>query len=238
MHKHKLSLLALAMLGMGAATASSDVREITGSVEAKALQALRIEAHVGHVDIKVGTKDQISWRLRLEPDGDDGWFSGHKDAERAVAEAKVKATTSGNRFELELELPRGTDFDDVEEHWEIDVPARFAIDVEANVGQVELTGMTGGIEAELNVGELRIDIPSGRIDARLNVGEINITSASKTPGEIRLSSNIGDADLRIGGKRFQMERGFGLGGGVSASNSGKDDVTAKVNVGEVSVRID
>jgi hypothetical protein len=238
MHMHKLSLLALAVLGMGAVAAGGDEREIAGSVDAKALQALRIEAHVGQVDIRVSTKDQISWRLRLEPDGDDGWFSGKKDAARAVAEAKDKAVASGNTFELELELPRGTDFDDVEEHWEIEVPARFAIDVEANVGQVLLNGMTGGIEAELNVGELRIDVPAGRIDARLNVGEIEIMSSTKSPGEIRLSANIGDADLRIGGKRFQMERGFGLGGGVSASNSGKDDVTAKVNVGEVSVRIE
>jgi hypothetical protein len=239
MDKHKLSLLALAVLGMGAAVAGDDdVRELSGTVEAKALQALRIEAHVGHVDIKVSAKDQINWRLRLEPDDDDGWFSGSKDAKRAVSEAKVKAVATGNRFEIELELPRGTDFDDVEEHWEIEVPARFAIDVEANVGQVELTGMTGGIEAELNVGELRIDVPSGRVDARLNVGELKILSATKSPGEIRLSANIGDVDLRVGGKRFQAERGIGLGGGVSASNGGKDDVTAKVNVGEVTVRID
>ena len=144
MYKHKLSFLALAVLGMGAAAAGGDDREITGSVDAKALQALRIEAHVGQVDIRVSPKDQISWRLRLEPDGDDGWFSGHKDAARAVAEAKVKAAASGTTFELELELPRGTDFDDVEERWEIEIPARFAVDVEANVGQVRRARCSSG----------------------------------------------------------------------------------------------
>ena len=98
--------------------------------------------------------------------------------------------------------------------------------------------MTGGVEAELNVGELHIDVPSGSVNARANVGEVKVLSATKSPGEVRLSANIGDADLRIGGKRYQADRGFGLGGGVSASNGGKDDITAKVNVGDVSARID
>lgn len=231
----KLACVALGLLALGAA---AEDREITGTADAKGLQALRIEAHVGEVDIRVGAKDQVSWRLRLEPDHDDGWFNSRKDAERAVADAKVKSTVAGDRFELELALPRGTDFDDVEEHWEIEVPARFAIDVEANVGQVEVAGTSGGVEAELNVGELRIDVPAGRVDARVNVGAIKVLSATKSPGQIRLSSNIGDVDLHMGGKRFQAERGFALGGGIDASNGGKDDVTAKTNVGEVSVRID
>ncbi len=114
----------------------------------------------------------------------------------------------------------------------------FAIEVEANVGRVEVTGPTGGVEAELNVGELRIDVPSGKVDARANVGEIKVLSATKSPGELRLSANIGNVDLRIGDKRVQADRGFALGGGVSASQGGKDDISAKVNVGDVSVRID
>jgi hypothetical protein len=199
---------------------------------------LRLEAHVGEVEIRTTDKDQITWRLRLEPDHDDGWFNSRKDAARAVADAKVKSTSAGATFELELELPRGTDFDDVEEHWEIEVPVRFAIEVESNVGRVEVVGPAGGVEAELNVGELRIDVPSGKVDARANVGEIRVLSATKSPGEIRLSANIGDVDLRIGDKRMQADRGFALGGGVSASQGGKDDISAKVNVGDVNVRID
>lgn len=232
----KTALIALALSGL-AAVAAED-REITGSIDAKAFKALRIEAHVGEVEVRVNSKDQISWRLRLEPDNDDGWFNTRKDAERAVADAKVKTTEAGDRFELELELPRGVDFDDVEEHWLIEVPARFAVDVEANVGRVEVVGPAGGVEAELNVGELRIEVPAGRVDARANVGEIKVLSSTKSPGEVRLSANIGDVDLRISGKRFQAERGFALGGGVSASNGGKDDITAKVNVGDVSARVD
>jgi hypothetical protein len=237
MHSSKLAFVALSALAFGVAASTED-REITGTVEAKDLRALRIEAHVGEVDVRVSTKDLVSWRLRLEPNDNDGWFSSRKDAARAVAEAKVKTIVADGRFELELELPRGTDFDDVKEHWEIEVPARFAIDLHANVGEVELTGMSGGVEAELNVGELHIDVPSGKVDARVNVGEVKVLSATKSPGEVRLAANIGDADLRIGSKRFQAERGFVLGGGVSASNGGKDDITAKVNVGDVTVRID
>ncbi len=237
MNRTSQTLIACAALGLGLA-AGADEREITGTAEAKNLQTLRIEAHVGEVEVRTTAKDQISWRLRLEADQDHGWFNSRKDAERAVAEAKVKATTAGTTFELELDLPRGTDFDDVEEHWEIEVPVRFAVEVEANVGRVEVTGPAGGVEVELNVGELRIDVPSGSVDARANVGEIKVMSSTKSPGELRLGANIGDVDLRIGDKRVQAERGFALGGGVSASQGGKDDISAKVNVGDVSVRID
>jgi len=231
----KLTLVALVLTGFAAA---AEDREITGATEGKAFKSLRIEAHVGEVEVRVSSKDQISWRLRLEPNDNDGWFSSSKDAARATAEAKLKTTVAGERFELELELPRGTDFDDIKEHWEIEVPARFAIDVDANVGHVEVVGPAGGIEAEVNVGELRIEVPAGRVEARVNVGEIKILSATKSLGNVRLGANIGDVDLRIGDKRIEAERGFALGGGVSASNGGKDDITAKVNVGEVSARVD
>lgn len=240
MHRIQLPLFAFALAAAGAASAGdrADARVLEGTADAKGLTALRIEAHVGQVEVRVGTKDQVMWTLRLEADRDDGWFTNRKDAERAVAEAKVRGVVAGERYELELELPRGTDFDDVEEHWEIEVPARFAVAIEANVGEVELTGTGGGVEAELNVGALRIDVPGGKVDARVNVGEVKVLSGSKSVGQVRLSANIGDVDLRIGEKRFAAERGFSLGGGISADQDGRDDITAKVNVGDVSVRVD
>lgn len=235
-HFHRTFFAGVALALAFAANAAD--REIKGSVEAKGLQSLRIEAHVGEVEIRTTDKDQIAWRLRLEPDHDDGWFNSSKDAARAVAEAKVNTTSAGSRFELELVLPRGTDFDDVEEHWEIEVPARFAIEVESNVGTIEVVGPTGGVEAELNVGELRIEVPHGKVDARANVGEVRVISSTRSPGEIRLSANIGDVDLRIADKRVQAERGLALGAGISASHGGKDDISAKVNVGDVNVRVE
>jgi len=230
-------IVASALLVPGIADAAS--RVIEGATDAKPLKSLRLEAHVGEVEVQAGDGDRITWRLTLEPDGDDGWFSRRDDAQRAVEGAEVRATAAGDAWQLELDLPRGIDFDDVEEHWEVTVPRRFAVEIDANVGRVEVVGVAGGVEAELNVGELRVEVPSGDVSVRANVGEVRVVSATKSPGEVRLSANIGDTDLRISGKTTKSGSSFGLGSmAVSSSSGGEDDITAKVNVGDVGVRIE
>ena len=218
----------------GPATAAE--RELTGKVEAKAIKKLRFEGHVGSFELRGTDGDEIKWTLRLEPD-DGGWFKSAKQAQRAVDEAKVRAVAAGDAWELETDLPSGADEDDVKEHWIVEVPARLALAFEARVGEATVEGVAGGVEAELNVGDLRIEVPRGAIDARVNVGELRITSGTKSPGRVRLEANVGDVDLKIQGKHIEADRSFAIGGGVSASNGGTDDISARVNVGDVRVHI-
>ena len=230
--------LMLAATAGFAGGAMAEDRELSGSTDAKGLKSLRLDAHVGTVEIVAKDGDRISWKLRLEPDSDDGWFSSRKDAQAAVDGAKVRAGAAGDHWELELELPRGTDFDDVKEHWTIEVPTRFAVELDANVGEVRLTGMAGGVEAKLNVGDLRIEVPQGDVRARLNVGDLSIVSHTKSMGRAELESNVGSVDLRIDGKRVESAGFMVVGGGVKSSGPGDDDVDARVNVGEARVRVE
>lgn len=232
------SLLLIAGVLLAPPAASAATRVLEGATDAKAFKALRLDAHVGEVEVRVGTDERITWLVRIEPDDDAGWFSDRKDAQRAIDGAQVRAVAAGESWELELDLPRGTDFDDLEEHWQVTVPARFALEIDANVGRVDLAGVAGGVEAELNVGEMRIDVPQGRVEARVNVGELRIVSATRSAGALRLAANVGEVDLKLDGKRIEADSTFSLGGGVTMSNGGKDDISAHVNVGSVSVRVD
>jgi len=232
----KASIL-LAAVGLSAAALAGE-RELTGSTDAKGLKSLRLEAHVGSVEITAADGDRISWTLRLVPDDDNAWFSSRKEAQAAVAGAKLRAAAAGDAWELSLELPRGVDFDDVEEHWEVKVPTRFAVEVDGNVGEVRVTGMGGGVDAELNVGDLRVDVPQGDVRARLNVGDLSILSRTKSMGRAVLEANVGSVDLRVDGKRIESAGFMVVGGGVKSDGTGDDDVDARVNVGEVSVRVE
>ena len=230
-----VALLA-ALVATGAALADS--RELSGSTEAKGIKSLRLDSHVGAIVVTATTAEQITWKVRLDPDKDRGWFSSRKEAQLAVDGAKVRAVAAGDAWELELELPSGTGHDDVQEHWTVEVPARFALDLTSNVGEVRVEGLAGGIEAELNVGEVRIDVPRGDVRVKLNVGDVNVVSHTKSVGHAELSANVGSADLRIDGKHIESESFFTIGGSVSSSNPGEDDLDARVNVGEVSVRVE
>lgn len=238
MHEATLRSLALVLAVGVPAAALAESRELTGSIDAKGLKTLRLDAHIGTVEIRGTDADKIKWTLKVDPDNDDGWFSGRNDAQKAVDGAKIRAAAAGDVWELEIELPRGTDFDDVEEHWTIEVPSRMAIDLEANVGEVLIEGVAGGVEAELNVGELRINVAKGDVDASLNVGDLRIESRTKSLGRVRLEANVGDVELRQGGKRIESKRSFPVGGSLSISNEGEDDIDGEVNVGEVNVRVE
>lgn len=219
-------------------TVAAGTRELTGKTDAKGLKSLRLDMHVGSIEVIGTAAEQIGWQLKLEPDDDGGWFSLSKDAQQAVDGATVRAVAVGDAWELEVELPRGSDFDDVEEHWIIEVPVRFAVVLEANVGEVTVRGVAGGVEAELNVGEMRIEVPRGDVRAQINVGELDVVSQTRSIGRVRLQSNVGDIDLRIAGKRIESDRYFAIGADLAVANEGEDDVEAEVNVGEVSVRIE
>lgn len=231
--KHMLMLAALLPV---TAIAADDSREFSLDVPAADIERLELEANVGEVDIRAADIDVVEVRVRLEP-GDGDWFDSADRLAKRLAEAKLEQEIDDEALRLRLDYDESRRGDEnLEEHWEIRIPARLALDVELNVGQARLEGAAGGVDAEVNVGELEIDVPAGSIDAEVNVGEIDIRSATKSPGEFDLESNIGDARLAIDGRTVGTTEGW-LGRGVRHDADGDDNVNAHVNVGEVRVEI-
>lgn len=210
-------------------------REITRDWPAGELDTIEIEANVGTVSVVGSDRDSISLKLRIEPQ--DSFWGGRGSIQEIIETAELKEHRSGKTLVLDLRLPRSDDDDDIEEHWELQVPATMRTLVELNVGEAEIEDISGGVDAEVNVGELRIDVLEGDIDAEVNVGDLNIRSATNSPGEFDLEVNIGDVRLDIDGSDVGMDRGW-LGGALRHDAGGDDDVTAEVNVGDLSVEID
>jgi len=217
------------------AASAADVREFSLDVPAGDIERLELDANVGEAEIVAADIEVIEVRVRLEPD--DDWFGPSERLEARLAAAELEHEVSGGSLSLALDYDRVRNGDDdLVERWEIRLPAKIALEVELNVGSMDIEGVAAGVNAEVNVGELRIDVPRGSIDARVNVGDLNIRSRSEDPGEFDLESNIGEAVLRIDGKAAGRTEGW-LGNSVAHDAGGKDDVTAEVNVGQVTVNV-
>jgi len=230
------SAVAIAGMMLPASSLAADSRTFSLDVPAKEIRRLELDANVGQVEITAADIDVIEIRVELEPDDDD-WFGSSERLKARLEAAELRHDVSRGVLGLELkyENPRGGD-NDLEERWEIRLPAGIALDTELNVGSMHIEGMSAGVEAEVNVGELDIDVLGGDIDAQVNVGEVGIHTATGTPGEFDLESNIGDVQLRIDGKSVGRSDGW-LGKSLTHQAGGDDDVRARVNVGEVRVEV-
>ena len=227
-------LLVTVMLGASPAALADEDREISREWPRGELETIDIEANVGTVRITGSDRDTISLKLKIEPD-DDGWGSASERVMEIIRKAELDENISGDTLVLDLRTHASGD-DDIEEHWELEVPADLKSIVELNVGEARIKGTRGGVEAEVNVGELGIDVLRGDIEAEVNVGDLDIRSATGSPGEFDLEVNIGDVDLEIDGRNIELDRGW-LGGSITHDAGGDDDVSAQVNVGDVRIDI-
>jgi hypothetical protein len=233
------TILVIALLASGVAAAKDD-RVIEGSQPVAGANRLALDANVGSLTVKVGAGDKVSWRVALEADPDGGWFSSShrtRDVREAIDAAKVEATVRGETLEIVLVLPRGTDDDDVNERWTVEVPDKFAARVALDVGELRVSGISGGVRASVDVGDIELELPGGAIEASVDVGSIDIVSATAPSGDIDLEADVGDVDLELDGRHIRNDHGYGPGASLRLSGKGGDRVRARVDVGDIDAHI-
>jgi len=225
------------IIALGAAVpAQAFDRELSMDLDADDLERVSVDGSVGSMEVDVSDDGAIHVRVTLEPQDDVRW--NDRDVERQIEEAELEQATSGDRLSIRIHYPRGTDEgDDIEEHWEVSIPAQLMGRFSLNVGSMDIRGIGGGVDASVNVGELEIDVPGGDIDADVNVGEIDIYTRSTSVGDVELDTDVGGARLSLHGRRIDGDRGW-VGESIRHSGDGEDDIDASSNVGDVSVRID
>ncbi|HET7922162.1 MAG TPA: hypothetical protein VFM15_05350 [Gammaproteobacteria bacterium] len=232
-----LLLLSLPLAGHAAAT-----RTLEGDAATQGVTRLVLHAGVGEMKVTASPDDSVHVRVELEEKSRSflWFFHWHSDATRQELEhISLKQQREGDSLSFRLDYPGDLDDDDVKQHWNVQVPARLAVGIDMKVGELKLSGVAGGVEASLNVGEIDVRTPRGPIKATINVGEIRARSATTQPGNIRLSTTIGDATLYQSGAGGQEQlRHSGLGREVSVSGTGPDSMDLESNIGEVSLRIE
>jgi len=209
-----------------------DFRTIAKNFPAANLQGFRVEGRVGDIRVRANNSNEISLRLELEARREGGWLLGSKGDPRDV---ELDESSSGGTLRLSLRGERKG----LHERWTLLVPARLAAEIKLDVGDIEARDLEGGMRVSVNVGNIELDVPRGAIDAKVNVGDIKGRTATDAYDDVRLESNVGEADLRVGSQRINSsnKRRYGPGEDVHWSGSGRDRIRMEVNVGDASLVI-
>lgn len=221
---------------------SPSPRTLQADIPAAGLRKVAFELGVGEVHVTGSNDDQVHLRVTIREKSEERflWFvhlRNHASA-RSIADAAIAQQVHDGVLHLSLNYPGSDEDSNFKQDWDLEVPARLALDARMKIGDLVIGDVAKGVDAHLDVGELTIDVPGGPLHADVNVGEIRAKSGSAAHGRIDLSSKIGDASLLMqGGEAGTHERG-GLGNHVSLDGKGPDDVALTINIGEVSLHMD
>ena len=231
-------LLGSAALGLVALLPSivsaSDERLIERTVPAAKVRELAVKGHVGKIEVSSTGGENVILRLRLKSKEYGGWlFSRRKgDPERAELRHEARGDT------LAFDIRYDGDRDGLEEEWDFQVPARLAARLNLSVGDINVRGLSGGLELKLNVGDITADIPEGSVTADVNVGDIRVITASGSLDRARLDANVGGTRIEgVDSGEVRRSRGYGPGDSIAYDGNSRDRIRLEVNVGDASLRI-
>jgi len=201
----------------------------------------------GEMDISASDDDEVHVSLELRQQQRSllwlfHWLSN--DTTRDLMSATLRQARDGDTLTLALVYPSGESRADIQERWQVRVPARLALDADLYAGQLKIEGMEGGIRAHIKAGELEIQSPGGGIHATVDYGRLKVDSDSSQPGTLSVNSDHGLAVLSLDGKYYGPPEDHGfmgnvhlIGNNVTEHRSGKDDMDLSVYAGAVSLQV-
>ncbi|MFC3032945.1 hypothetical protein ACFOEE_10470 [Pseudoalteromonas fenneropenaei] len=187
----KTKLFALLItLGLSSVAFADDTRTITKTFSKKDSAELAIDVPVGSVDIDTYDGDSIEVTIVLSHKNDDSWFAKKINLDEFELESKQSSKA----------LALTIDSDDIEQEWQVKVPASMALDLELGVGNVKVVDLANSAAIEVGVGKVRIDtslddFKSVKLDS--GVGHTSINGFSVAMNEER---NMVGSEVKYRGK--------------------------------------
>jgi YbbR domain-containing protein len=224
------------------AVQAADTSRILQSVSPAAeLKQVTLDAGVGQLKVSASPDDSVHVQVRLEKKSQNFLWFFHwmsQSTTKAISQVTLQQQSQGDSVTYTLKYPDHLDDGGIKQNWDVQVPSRLFTKVTMKVGQLSVNGIAGGVDVSLNVGEVILNTSAGSMKARVNVGQIRATSATAQPGNIRLSTTIGDARLSMKGRvdRDNMHHN-GLGRTIDVTGNGPDQMDLELNIGEVSLHI-
>lgn len=240
MNKSNLLFLLCCLPGATFADVGPVSRTLSTDVPVAAVKDVKLQVGVGEVHVTASSDDTVHVKVTLRQKEQEflGFFHWMSNGTAEdIANASIMTHQQGSELTLGLNYKGDADGDELKQEWEVQLPARLALETHMKVGELTITGIGGVLDLFLNVGELAIDVPGGPMKAEVNVGDIRAKSASASYGKLKLSSSIGEAVVYINGSQSGYHDHSGLGNDVTMEGKGHDDMTLSVNIGEASLRI-
>ncbi|MHC5061820.1 MAG: DUF4097 family beta strand repeat-containing protein [Planctomycetota bacterium] len=117
-----------------------------------------------------------------------------EEAEQLAHAVKIKLEPEGDGLRLHVEKPEKKRRRSVKVSFDIMVPVETSLQLESNVGDIEVINIAGAIEATTNVGDIDCNGAESDVDLETNVGEV-IAAYSDTAESVfdaKLETNVGE----------------------------------------------
>ena len=199
-------LLALAL----PAAANADYKHViaTKTIDVGSAQGVSIDFPVGELRVVGVDGDNVEVRIELR-------CKHRHNCDDAVDDSRVITDTRGEKIRIRVEGPKWHK----DHHFKgyVEVPRSLALDVDMNVGELEIDGLEQDLDVHLSVGEVDVDMPESAVRS------------------VDMDVSIGDASLRPrGGSSVRGLLGKEIRWG---DGQGKSRVEIQVSVGDATLRL-
>lgn len=212
------------------------------SVPAQVLPAagvtrLNLNVNVGIVTVTPSSDGQVHVALSLKPSSSVFGFLTDSASITAAHHASITHALNNGSLTLGVQYPANADTGNLSEHWTVALPPAVAITGHVNVGELNVSGIAGGVEANLNVGKVQLDVPGGPLKITANVGKIQATVRSLNYSDVSLGANVGKTSLTVDGVAAGNLQKTGAGQNLSYTMNGKNTINLQVTTGSVTLAL-
>ncbi len=227
----KVLIAGVAVLFLASNAVAGGERVLEHRQPAKGIRTLSLDTGVGDVTVTTGDGDEIVARVTLKPRrGGFPFFGSSSKGRRQVEAARLEARQSGEL--LELGIAGGGKDRRFEENWEVTVPSRLALDLDIGVGDVQVTGVSGGVTVDGGVGDIEIEVPGGNITVDAGVVDVRISIPADAVDIVELDGGVGDCTIHT---PDGVVRGKSLGCDASWRGRGTASIDVDSGVGDVDI---
>lgn len=233
---HRTVILMLFLFTLAACAPQHEIRTLEATLPAGGVTTLITHANVGAVTVTPSSDAMVHVSVRLMPSNNFFWdIFTHSKAPEAIRRATISHAIDQGALDFSVQYPAGSSTDDVNEEWDIAVPANVHVRSHINVGKLQVAGISGGVEAQVNVGKVMLEVPGGPLDISVNVGKITAQAHTTKYGDIVLAANIGSTRLTVDGVSVGDLQKQGAGSQVHYMGKGSDGINLKANTGKVAL---
>lgn len=232
----QIVIFLLILSAIAGCTPNRETRTLTADVPAKDVSVLMTHVNIGAVVITTSQDGKAHVSVTLKPSNSFFWsIFTHSTSPEAIRAATVVHSLDNGTLDFSVQYPNNKGAEDIEEEWTIAVPVNVHIKSHINIGKLQVTGITGGVDAQLNIGKVTLDIPGGPLDVSVNVGKISAQTHTLRYGDVTLASNIGDTHLTVDGMSVGDSQKQGTGNSMAYHGKGTDVINLKANTGKVTL---
>lgn len=120
-----------------------------------------------------------------------------EEAEKLAEQIKIELDRDGKTLTVRTEKPRTKKRRSISISFDITVPKQTALELESDVGKIQVSNITEKIKAKTDVGQITCKEISGDIDLRADVGTVKVVYAKTAPAACNatITTDVGGIDL-------------------------------------------